>query len=557
MWAGPPELDAEEDGGVGREGDVGTNGGPSQDTLSRASSASNLAAGDSEAEMNDTGGSASSSKNRSRGDARSWLDDSAKDAKCGATSQSVGRDTTPKDATGEPARCRKSTPIASLNDRDDVGNIGWMFGNWGSRASSKGVQDNIDLQIKHSPAQVIGLTECEEPTQKILEAAAVAEDPRAPEGTLARRRGYEYIAIRGDEDKSNLLAVRTNTAASMTLVKWERRYEGNYRLKSGSNANAYSRLLVCDIELRHNVGFFGKHMVVAVVHLHNKVANHDKGFREQQKKFWPLLRAYIAQYQIDILMGDFNMSLFKVVPELRNGGVKVEMIAWYPWKATGGQAMADSCGMFLLNKPCEVTLCAGLPMLHEKGEDGIAWNGKAGYHGVSVTPGGFDVYDAVAGPGQALDTYLPKAADRIGKIEPSLTHMELPAPTPNAAVAVAAAEQKDSTGTEELRRTRPFLKIREKRLEAKLWKYQGEHYKGSHFPICAFTHNVGRRSEGRLAERQERYDQVKREAKKKGGEASQWRPRQQERGGNAWFDRGWHYDAWRAWGGDRDGWDWQ
>lgn len=55
------------------------------------------------------------------------------------------RDTTPPAVAGE------TTPLrsAALNEREDVGNIGWFFGNWGQRAGGgqMGVQGNIDAQI--------------------------------------------------------------------------------------------------------------------------------------------------------------------------------------------------------------------------------------------------------------------------------------------------------------------------------------------------------------------------------------------------------------------------
>ena len=51
---------------------------------------------------------------------------------------------------------------------------------------------------------------------------------------------------------------------------------------------------------------------------------------------------------------------------------------------------------------------------------------------------------------------------------------------------------------------RQILIVREKRLEAEHWKYQGENYKGSHFPVCVFTNNVGRRSNERYVARAER-----------------------------------------------------
>jgi len=53
-------------------------------------------------------------------------------------------------------------------------------------------------------------------------------------------------------------------------------------------------------------------------------------------------------------------------------------------------------------------------------------------------------------------------------------------------------------------RARTVLKVCEKRLSADLWRCDGQEYKGSHFPICAFTNNVGRRSAERLAARAKR-----------------------------------------------------
>ena len=56
----------------------------------------------------------------------------------------------------------------------------------------------------------------------------------------------------------------------------------------------------------------------------------------------------------------------------------------------------------------------------------------------------------------------------------------------------------DSRGSD---RERGGIKFKEKRLDARLWRCKGEHQKGSHFPICVFTNNVGRRSPEKLEER--------------------------------------------------------
>ena len=234
-------------------------------------------------------------------------------------------------------------------------------------------------------------------------------------------------------------------------------------------------------------------------------------------------------------MGDFNMSLFKVVPELRSCGLKIDLIAWYPWKTRAGKAMADSCGIFLINKPCAVTLDRGPTHLHCRDDTGIGHEAAQGYR--IATPGGYDVFDGNAGPGMPLETYLPKSAGFIEKILPSLT--------PDPAVAEETGPQKQDEPTV----GRSLLRVGEKRLEAELWKYRGENYKGSHFPICAFTNNVGRRSNARFLARSERSDGRWKSRRDQGRSErdSDWRARPQWRGwdwGRSGRDAG-YYEWWQ------------
>ena len=37
-------------------------------------------------------------------------------------------------------------------------------------------------------------------------------------------------------------------------------------------------------------------------------------------------------------MGDFNMSFFRVIPELRSRGATIDLAAWYPWKKSASRA---------------------------------------------------------------------------------------------------------------------------------------------------------------------------------------------------------------------------
>ena len=399
----------------------------------------------------------------------------------------------PEPAVAGPA-ARKRSDV--LNDREDVGNIGMMFGNWGSRANNPRVQEGIDLQMKHGPANIIGLCEAEEETREVLQSAAVAADERADD--LRNRQGQSYYCIRGNEAKSNMLAVRADNG-TLDLLHWDRKLEGYYNAKNGNRAAAYSRTLVCRVNLHQNVGFFGREIVCAVAHLHNKVANNDKGFRKQQREYWARLHRVLVEHKVDVLMGDFNMSLWKVVPELREMGLDIVLVSWYPWKSEHGEACCDSCGIFIVGKaPGEVALKAGLDSLHNADASGILYS----YHqGLGCGRSGdrtgpYDVWSLNAGPGQQLSTYLPKADTCHEKLQRTLQHSRAPA-VAGAFPAQAALDAPPKGGGKGNNKgpQRLYLRMKEKRLDSRHWKTEGQNYKGSHYPLCAFTNNVGRRSE--------------------------------------------------------------
>ena len=193
--------------------------------------------------------------------------------------------------------------------------------------------------------------------------------------------------------------------------------------------------------------------------------------------FWPWHVENLRQRNIQVLMGDFNMSLFKVVPELRRLGVPVQLAAWYPWRAEGSdEPMADSCGIFM-RVPCAVAPNLGMNIFHD------AW-------------WTLDEHERNGGPGQTLSTYLPKADDIQQKLADSLEP------------AVAENPQKGKDKGKGKGKGKPNqrmgLSVKEKRLDAKTWRYQGKQHNGAHFPLAAFTNSTGRRSEERYLERRKR-----------------------------------------------------
>ena len=147
--------------------------------------------------------------------------------------------------TSPPAVAGDVQPMrhASFNDRDEVGNI-VFFGNWGKRTQQLGgqLQANIDAQIKKNPCQIIGLSECQEETEQLLmgnpAVAVEGKDPRVAGDHQAKRFGdracHDYLTLRGTEESSNLLGVRSAVADSMELLFWLRKYESDYKTKSNN-----------------------------------------------------------------------------------------------------------------------------------------------------------------------------------------------------------------------------------------------------------------------------------------------------------------------------------
>ena len=242
---------------------------------------------------------------------------------------------------------------------------------------------------------------------------------------------------------------------------------------------------------------------MAVCHLHQQVSNKNTGFRQNNDCYWPFLADRLREHHVQVLMGDFNMSLFKVVPELRSRGVPVQLAAWYPWRVYGSEEpMADSCGIFMC-VPATVTPQITANLFEEPWQT-------------------LDMHDANGGPGQTLKTFLPKAQENTAKLRD--TFAAVVAERDNAAVAAgdgqgnqdkAVVDERDNAavaagdgqgnkgkgkGKGKRGRTpnqRTCLTVREKRLDPEIWRYQGTVHKGSHFPLAAFTNNVGRRSEER------------------------------------------------------------
>ena len=275
---------------------------------------------------------------------------------------------------------------------------------------------------------------------------------------------------------SVLVGVRSTVADKMELLFWDRKADGTYKNR-GKLMRAYTRLLIVKIMLKNHVGHLGNEVRVAVCHFHHMTGNKKRGFCRKHDAFWKYLADKCRLYGVHVLMGDFNMSLFKVVPELGSQRIEAHLCSWFPWMAEEEQVlMSDSCGIFFL-MPCAVKRHISLDMVENQHDKLI----KLPMNG---------------GPGQTLSTYLPKTKDNIEKVRDGMIFRPV-------------AEEDDYVSGESLRVSavadkKVVFKVLEKALDQNIWKYQGTNHKGSHFPLCAFTNNPGRRSEQSFVRRQEK-----------------------------------------------------
>ena len=127
------------------------------------------------------------------------------------------------------------------------------------------------------------------------------------------------------------------------------------------------------------------------------------------------------EHEVDVLMGDVNLSFFTVIPELRSRGATIDLAAGYPWKNKLGIPSADSGGIFCLRKPGVYQLKVGLEDLHDKDKTGFLW--VSSFPGATASPAvadesdedapveRYDIHGANGGPGQMMSCYLPNQAD--------------------------------------------------------------------------------------------------------------------------------------------------
>ena len=70
------------------------------------------------------------------------------------------------------------------------------------------------------------------------------------------------------------------------------------------------------VKLDQSIGHFGKMIRVMAVRMHKELANGR--WTTKLEELWIWCHLLYMRNIVDVVMGDFNMSLFNEIPELRN-----------------------------------------------------------------------------------------------------------------------------------------------------------------------------------------------------------------------------------------------
>ena len=97
-----------------------------------------------------------------------------------------GEEHPPKDwpDDGQPANTMDQTDLERVDEpeqqRDDLGNVGFTFCNNGRRAKDDELRQHMDMALKKTPGQIVGMSECQVLTEEIFRSRGVPGIKRRP-----------------------------------------------------------------------------------------------------------------------------------------------------------------------------------------------------------------------------------------------------------------------------------------------------------------------------------------------------------------------------------------
>ena len=343
-------------------------------------------------------------------------------------------------------------------------------------------------------------------------------------GWTGEAHNYEHWVSRGNEESAVLIAVRKDVANSLECLFHEVHADHVFKVR-GKLKMAKTRIQVCKVSFKQNIGHLGKDVVVAGVHGHCRTMKRE--WPEVWHEFWKRLAALVLKFGINFLAGDFNMSLTEVPKQLRSRGIQCDCVAWYPWQQAavtdrqyGSQGLGfDSMGIFYLGGQVEVKMHWNLGHVEILSAVTDARNGANQ---------NLDVYAGQNVPGQPWHCYRSKAYNEPAcnkDLEARLRDLLTPSTEPEELARLPRGKNYWHC---------PYLRLKQKKMRQKEWLVDGELHNGAHFPLCVFTENSRARSEEGETKRRQKAQNRSRGTRKGGKRLTSRSQHGQEDPGAVW-----------------------
>ena len=361
----------------------------------------------------------------------------------------------------EHASSRDTEPNVARHDYANAGQTSIYFGNWGIRSmhpktsAQRGVHDNNVAQILKNPCHILTLAEANAATSADLEMGHKPQSRRNTGHPFDDRTVPEdrYYVFRGDDENDVLIACRRSVASDLLLLQ----HDCNLSTEIKDHKKwkeVKTRVMMCEIHFKQSVQCIGKSLGVAVVHLHYAIAKMTNNERIYAR-FWDNLAADLKKNNITFMSGDFNMSLTRVLPELRSRGVLADLCAWYPYIANNAaddqKFHLDSCGIFVIGGNTAVQM---------------QWDDTQMHIFASQNSTQLPIYNG-ASPGQSWKCYRPLNLSIPNLLGPLLDRSFT---APNTATT-----------------NRTHLRVKQKELTREIWEINGAMHRGAHFPLSVWT----------------------------------------------------------------------
>ena len=236
------------------------------------------------------------------------------------------------------------------------GTFGLITCNWGGHWEKADLEEHMNNDLRTSVCAVIAVQEAE---QKCLEF--MNEPIRGGNGQGKGGWALDdpaFLGIRGQElrDTSLVIAARPSIVLGIRLSVFERHVDGTY-LHQKKVKTAVSKIMIAALKMRYlrilgEGGTLTDELAIANVHLSSKTAKKDSGLRGQAvalKAFYDRLATYVMRFGARLMVGDWNMQLFSVIPEMRARGFEISLAAWFPFHfGKEAENRSDSCGIFTI-----------------------------------------------------------------------------------------------------------------------------------------------------------------------------------------------------------------